>query len=167
IYELEFDERIAHTDFNFTDFNGMYDRHEETTIGNLIGDSYIHTVKETEADVYEEIAAAIVPVGNIRSSFYTGDLTVSDVFNVMSLGVGADELSGYPLVSAYLTGKELKTVAELDASVTPLFSDVQLYIRGLSYTFNPNRMIFNKVTDVKRMDMDGTKEELVDDQLYR
>lgn len=167
LFDLEFDEVIAHTPFDFTEFNGMSTYHAETTIGNLIGDAFIHTVKESEGDDYVDIAAAIVPVGNVRSSFYTGDLTVSDVFNVISLGVGADELSGYPLVSAYLTGKELKTVAEVDASVTPIFSDVQLYISGLSYTFNPNRMIFNKVTDVKRMDMDGTKEELVDDQLYR
>lgn len=167
LFDLEFDEVITHTPFDFTEFNGMSTYHAETTIGNLIGDAFIHTVKESEGDDYVDIAAAIVPVGNVRSSFYTGDLTVSDVFNVISLGVGADELSGYPLVSAYLTGKELKTVAEVDASVTPIFSDVQLYISGLSYTFNPNRMIFNKVTDVKRMDMDGTKEELVDDQLYR
>lgn len=167
LFDLEFDEVIAHTPFHFTDFSDMYNRHEETTIGNLIGDAYIHTVKEAEGEDYVDIAAAVVPVGNIRSSFYTGDLSVSDVFNVMALGVGADELSGYPLVSAYLTGKELKTVAEVDASITPLFKDVQLYISGLTYTFNPNRVIFNKVTNVERMHMDGRTEELIDDEMYR
>lgn len=167
MFGLEFDEVIAHTPFNLTEFNGMSAVHRETTIGNLIGDAYIHTVQELEGDDYVDIAAAVVPVGNVRSSFYEGDLTVSDVFNVMSLGVGADELSGYPLVSAYLTGKELRAVTEVDASVTPIFSDVQLYISGLHYTFNPNRLIFNKVTDVKRMHMDGSMEELDDDKLYR
>ena len=90
LFDLEFDEVITHTPFDFTEFNGMSTYHAETTIGNLIGDAFIHTVKESEGDDYVDIAAAIVPVGNVRSSFYTGDLTVSDVFNVISLGVGAD-----------------------------------------------------------------------------
>ena len=55
----------------------------------------------------------------IRGSFAAGEITVSDAFNVSSLGSGADGSPGYPLVSAYLTGKELKDVFEVDASVTP------------------------------------------------
>jgi len=73
---------------------------------------YIYAVKEAEGNISEPIAAAIVPVGNINSSLYKGDITVSDVFDVSSLGVGKDGLSVYPLIEVYLTGKELKTVAE-------------------------------------------------------
>lgn len=50
----------------------------------------------------------------------------------------------YPLLSVYLTGKELKAVAEVDASVTPIMSAAQLYIKGLSYTFNPKPTAFQQ-----------------------
>ncbi|NLV75474.1 MAG: bifunctional metallophosphatase/5'-nucleotidase, partial [Tissierellia bacterium] len=63
--------------------------------------------------------------------------------------------------------KELKTVAEVDASITPLMSVAQLYTSGLNYTFNPNRLIFNKVTDVYIEDEEGNREEIIDDKLYR
>ena len=43
---------------------------------------------------------------------------MEQVYNSFSLGTGKDGLAGYPLISAYLTGKELKTVAEVDASIS-------------------------------------------------
>lgn len=166
-YGWKFDDVLAHAPFDLSNFSTLSSKHDESTIGNLIGDSYHYTVEEIEGDEFDDIAAAIIPVGNIRSSFPQGDITLSDAFNVLALGVGKDGTSGYPLVSAYLTGKELKTVAEIDASVTPIFNDVQLYMSGLSYTFNPNRLIFNKVTDVVLQDMDGEQTEIKDDELYR
>ena len=166
-FDLTFDEIIAHSPFDFSEFSTMGEQVQETTLGNLIGDSYIHTIKENEGADYEEITAAVIPVGVIRNSFYEGDITASDVFNVSSLGIGADGTSGYPVLDVYLTGKELKTVAEVDASVAPIMPAAQLYVAGLSYTFNPNRLIFNKVTDVAIQKADGTLEEIDDDQLYR
>lgn len=166
-FNMEFDEVLAYSPFNFTPSPELYEKHAEDPLGNLIGDSFIHTIKENEGEDYEPIAAAIVPVGNIRGSFVEGEITVSDVFNVSSLGIGPDKISGYPLIEVYLTGKELKTVAEVDASITPLMPSVQLYISGLSYTFNPNRLIFNKVTNVSLQNTDGTTKEIDNDKLYR
>jgi hypothetical protein len=83
------------------------------------------------------------------------------------LGIGPDKRSGYPLLSVYLTGKELKTACEVDASVAPLMKPAQLYMSGLTYTFNPHRMIFNKVTEAALLKPDGSREEIQDDKLYR
>lgn len=166
-FGMEFDEVLAYSPFDFTAFSELGIEQKEEPIGNLIGDAFIHTIRELEGSAYEPIAAAVVPYGNIRDSFSKGDITVSQVFNVNSLGIGPDGISGYPLLDVYLTGKELKTVAEVDASITPIMNEVQLYIAGLSYTFNPNRFIFNKVTDIHLQSFDGTTEEIVDDQLYR
>lgn len=166
LFDLSFDEVIAHTSFDFSDFSKLGE-HQESTIGNLIGDAYIEVVKELEGEDYEPITASVIPVGVIRNSFYEGDITVSDVFNVSSLGIGPDAVSGYPVVDVYLTGKELKTVAEVDASVAPLMPAAQLYIAGLQYTFNPNRLIFNKVTDVNIETPEGSLEDIDDDRLYR
>ncbi len=89
------------------------------------------------------------------------------MFNSFSLGIGADGVPGDPLIEAYLTGKELKTVAEIDASVSDLMTSARLYMYGLQFTYNPHRMILNRVTDVYLLDADGNRRELEDDKLYR
>ncbi|CCQ92817.1 5'-nucleotidase/2',3'-cyclic phosphodiesterase-like hydrolase [[Clostridium] ultunense Esp] len=166
-FNMVFDEVVAYTPFNFTSYGVLGKDHDEDILGNLISDSYIYAVKEAEGEDYEPIAASVVPTGTIRGSFIKGYITVSDVFNVSSLGIGPDKVSGYPLISVYLTGKELKTVAEVDASIAPIMSVAQLYTSGLNFTFNPNRLIFNKVTDVYLQKEDGSREEVRDDELYR
>lgn len=166
-FNMTFDQVLAYSPFNFTPSQMVGKEHREDSLGNLISDSYIYSVKKAEGENYRNIDAAIVPSGVIRDSFTKGNITVSDVFNVSSLGIGADRVSGYPLIDVYLTGKELRTVAEVDASIQPLMSAAQLYTSGLNYSFNPNRMIFNKVTDVYLVDENEGRIEIVDDELYR
>lgn len=43
----------------------------------------------------------------------------------------------------------------------------QLYMSGISFTFNPKRFIFNKVTDAAIKKSDGTLEKIDDNKLYR
>jgi len=45
--------------------------------------------------------------------------------------------------------------------------EARLYMSGLSYTFNPNRLLLNRVTKVSLMSGDGTMSELNDKELYR
>jgi hypothetical protein len=96
-----------------------------------------------------------------------GDVTVEGAFNVESLGIGPDEVAGYPLLSVYLTGKDLKNAFEVDASVVPLSSSAQLFFSGATFTFNPNRMIFNKVTDCAQVLEDGSRVPIDENRLYR
>jgi 5'-nucleotidase/UDP-sugar diphosphatase len=166
-YDMKFDEKLANSSFNFVSTPDIGAKHGEDTLGDLISDSYIYAVKKAEGAAYEPIAAAIEPTGTMRGSFVKGGITVSDAFTVSSLGIGPDNISGYPLISAYLTGKELKTACEVDASISPIMSTAQLYMSGLSFTFNPNRLLFNKVTEVKLQKPDGTFEKLNNTKLYR
>ena len=164
---LGFDDVLAYTPFSFTPASDLEDVHDEQPLANLIGDAYIYAIKQAEGDSYEPVDVAVVPAGTIRASFVKGNITVSDAFNVSSLGIGPDKRSGYPLLTVYLTGEELKTVCEVDASIAPIMRPAQLYLSGLTYTFNPHRMIFNKVTDVALLRPDGSREEIQDDKLYR
>ncbi|HOQ10225.1 MAG TPA: bifunctional UDP-sugar hydrolase/5'-nucleotidase [Syntrophomonadaceae bacterium] len=164
---LGFDNVLAYTPFSFTPASDLEDVHDEQPLANLIGDAYIYAIKQAEGDSYEPVDVAVVPAGTIRASFVKGNITVSDAFNVSSLGIGPDKRSGYPLLTVYLTGEELKTVCEVDASIAPIMRPAQLYLSGLTYTFNPHRMIFNKVTDVALLRPDGSREEIQDDKLYR
>ena len=164
---MEFDDVLARTDFNFVPSSEIGAEHKEDALGNLISDAYIYAVKQAEGVNYEPVTAAIVPSGTIRGSFVKGDITVSDAFNASSLGIGKDKMSGYPLISVYLTGKELKTVCEVDASIAPLMKTAQLYISGINYAFNPRRLIFNKVTNTELGGSYENIEKIDDDKLYR
>ncbi|MDD2364151.1 MAG: bifunctional UDP-sugar hydrolase/5'-nucleotidase [Eubacteriales bacterium] len=161
------DQIIAYNPYLFTGLREMNETHADQAIGNLISDAIIYATKEAEGDSHVPIDVSVVPVGIIRASFNQGPLTISDIYEVMSLGMGADGIPGYPLASVYLTGKELKTLAEIDASITPIFESAQLYSAGLSYQFNPNRIIFNRATDVRLIAFDGQLVDIQDDKLYR
>lgn len=166
-FNLKFNQVLAYSPINFTDISELENKHAEDTLGDLLSDSYIYTVKKTEGTNYEPIAAAIIPAGTIRGSFYKGDVTVADSFSAASLGIGEDGISGYPLISVYLTGKELKAACEVDASITSLMPDAQLYMSGLSFSFNPNRLLFNKVTSASLTGENGETEKIDDNKLYR
>ena len=96
-----------------------------------------------------------------------GELTVEDIYNSYSLGIGPDGVAGYPLLSIYISGKDLKTAAEIDASISALMAGATLYPSGMNITFNPHRMILNKVTDCYLIDTEGNRVEFEDDKLYR
>lgn len=166
-FGLSYDQVVVRSPYAFTEFKNFAKVQEEDPLGSLIADAYIHAVKEAEGDRYEPIAVAVVPAGVIRGSIAEGEITVSDLFNVSSLGMGRDGTPGYPLISVYLTGKELSAIAEVDASVTPIMESAQLYTSGLEYVFNPNRLIFNKVTYLRLVEEDGTRVVPEDDKLYR
>ena len=166
-YGLTFDEVLCENPYNFTPISQFGAVQEEDALGNLIADSYIYAVKEAEGADYVPVDFAVVASGVIRASLAKGDITVSDAFDVSSLGSGADGTPGYPLVGVYIKGKELKDAFEVDASVTPLMSAAQLYGSGMKWSFNTHRMIFDKVTDCSQILPDGTEASIQDDQLYR
>ena len=166
-YGLGFNDILANSPFSFTPASMLTSGFEEEPIAHLIGDDYINSIKEIEKDDYIPVDVAVVPSGVLRDSIVEGNLTVSDIFNILPLGVGKDEISGYPILSVYLSGKELKLAAEIDASISPILSFAKLYLTGMSYTFNPNRIILNKVTDVNLWDGIDTNTEIEDDKLYR
>lgn len=157
------DQVLAYSPYTYPSVGEMGDVQAEQPMGNLIADSYLYAVEQAEGADYIPVDVAVVPIGVIRAVFQEGPVTVADVYEAASLGVGRDGLSGYPLVSVYLTGAELETMAEVDASVSLLMPAAQLYCSGINYRFNPNRVLLNRVTEVTLAD--GTP--LEKDRLYR
>lgn len=166
-FGLTFDQVLARSDFDFIPISQFGKEHREDTLGNLIADSYIYAVQQAEGEDYVPVDFAVVAAGVIRESFSAGDITTSDVFNVSSLGSGADGSPGYPLISVWITGRELKDAFEVDASVTSLMPAAQIYGSGMTWTWNPHRMILNRVNDCAQVLPDGTTVPLEDDKLYR
>lgn len=162
------DQVLTYNPWQFTEINGLGTVLQEENLGNLLADAYLYAVNGSDTGEEEPAMVAVVPSGCIRDTFHKDTyITVSDAFQTLSLGIGPDGVPGYPLVSVYLTGKELKVTAEIDASVSPMMTTAQLYTSGMTYTLNPNRLILNKVTDVDLQDMTGKTEDLQDDRLYR
>ena len=161
------DQVLAENDVDFSTQKELENIHEEHNLGDIMSDAYVYAVENAADFDGVPVDVAVVPSGTVRDTYAKGDITVEQVFNSFSLGIGADGVPGYPLISVYLTGKELKTAAEIDASVSDFMTTARLYSSGLNFTYNPNRMILNKVTDVYLDDGNGGRIELEDDKLYR
>ncbi|MBQ2989276.1 MAG: bifunctional metallophosphatase/5'-nucleotidase [Clostridia bacterium] len=158
-YGFSFDQVLVNNPYVFDTVGQVYATQHESTLGNLFADAYKTAVEKITG---QKVDVALTAAGVIRSTMPLGNVTVSDVFNAASLGVGTEG----ELISVYITGKDLKNALELDASVQPLMKSAQLFMSGVEYSFNIRRMIFNKVDYAMLRNGDGTLSEIKDDELY-
>ncbi|MBO5510463.1 MAG: 5'-nucleotidase C-terminal domain-containing protein [Clostridia bacterium] len=158
-YGYTFDQVLVNNPYTFDTVKQVSATPHESTLCNIFSDAYKRAVEQATG---KRVDVAITAAGVIRGSLPVGKVTVSDVFNAASLGVGTEG----ELIAIYVTGKDLKNAIELDASVQPLMSTAQLFMSGVEYSFNQNRMIFNKVDYAMLRNEDGTLTEIEDDKLY-
>ena len=167
-YHLSFDQVIAQSTFDMESLNSAYQNPREMGLGNMITDAYRFAIKKTEGRNYEYINMAIEPLGLIRDSFRKGQITVANIFQVLSLGMGMDGLAGYPLAAFYVSGKELKDVLEVHTTVAPLKKvGAHLQVSGVKFSYNPHRIFFDRVTEVLVQDKTGEYMPLDQQKLYR
>ena len=158
-YGMTFDQILTNNSYTFDTVKDVYAYAHESTLGNVFSDAYQWAAEKV---LGIDIALALTASGVIRESIPVGDVTVSDIFNAASLGVGTEG----ELVLVYLTGDDLKTALEVDASVYPLMNSAQLFMSGVEYSFNTNRMLFNKVDYAMLRNNDGTLSPIEKDKLY-
>lgn len=158
---------LCTNDIEFATSGDVGSKHTEMNLGSIMADAYTYSVAKFDTTDTRPVDVAVVPAGVIRDTYAKGNVTTENVFNSFSLGIGKDGIAGYPLISIYLTGAELKIAAEIDASISGFMSSARLYTDGLYWNYNPNRMILNKVTDVYLCDVDEKRVEIEDDKLYR
>lgn len=161
------DQVLATNEIPFVDSSDTGRLHTELNLGSIMADSYTYAVEKFDTVDTHPVDVTVVPSGVIRDTFALGDITTANVYNTFSLGIGEDGIPGYPLISVYLTGEELKLVAEIDATVSDLMTTARLYTDGLYWAYNPNRMLLNKSTDVFLVNGNEERVELEDDKLYR
>lgn len=70
------------------------------------------------------------------------------------------------LYGFYLSGKEISYLPEYYASLSDVFHEGIPYIGGLSFSYNPNRFLYNRATNIELLKEDGTLSALSDDALY-
>lgn len=158
------DQVLCTNEIDFAPQSDTSEKHTELNLGSIIADSYTYAAEQILGA--DTVAMSVAPSGTIRDSYAKGEITTEHVFNSFSLGIGRDEIPGYPLIVIYLTGAELKMAAEIDSSISDLMTTARLYTDGLYWHYNPNRMILNKATDVFLVNNQEERVELEDDKLY-
>lgn len=166
-FGYRYDQVIAESSMNLPSPAFNQTLREETGLGNLIVDAFRFAVRQAEGKNYRHVHLAAQPDGTIRDTLLQGKIAVPDLFKVLSLGLGMDGQAGYPLVTFTVTGKELRSLLEVQTSVAPFKRDAYLQLSGIKLTFNPRRIPFDRVLSVFVEEEDGQYRPLSPDNTYR
>jgi len=134
-----------------TGFNLVMDdkKPEISNLGPFVADALDHFLNNI---IHENIDLTIVATGVIRHNIEmgkTGKQNINDIFNIMPLGMTEEKIPGSPLGKIYISGNEIKKVFELILTVYPKMVDYYLYFNGMQLTYNPDKGLFKKISDIK------------------
>jgi len=153
---LKFHQTLAETRFDLC----LEDK--ETGLGNMLTDAIRWSVNKRVCDPdnpSSRVRVSLQSNGLIRSNIVkgkTGVVSVSDLFRVEPLGIGVDDTMSYPLLTFYLYASEIKKAMEVPTSIYPIKgSDYFLQFSGIKVTYNPKRMIFDRVIEILIEEKDG------------
>lgn len=138
---------LAETDYELT--CDEYGDLDSSNLGPLIADAlyyYVNTYSGEETDV------TLIAAGVIRDKFRPGNngtQTVTDVFRIVSLGEGDDDLPGYPLAKVYLTGKEIKNIIELLLVAPKMKPSYYCFYSGIEVQYDSNKGLLKKIKSIK------------------
>jgi 5'-nucleotidase / UDP-sugar diphosphatase len=148
---LRYDSFIVESDFALV--CDEYGDLQASNLGPLVADAihdYVNLNSSSGSDI------SIVAAGVIREKITRGEQWVADIFRVMSLGTGKDELPGYPLARVYVTGRELKNILEILLVAWKSSPSNFIYYSGLNVSYNPDKGLLRKVVAVEIVKGDGS-----------
>jgi 5'-nucleotidase len=128
-----------------------------SNLGPFVADaihSYINNHIKAGVDV------SMVAVGVISDKIVPVYQTAPDIFRVMSMGSGKDNIPGYPLAKLYVTGKELKSILEIllvSGKSTPAN---YCYYSGIRVELNPDKGLLRKISSIQIIHKDGKAEDV-------
>ncbi len=122
----------------------------ETAVGNFVTDAMRLMAEKVTG---EKVDIAFQGNGVIRSDIIPGAMEWSegmisffDMVTVSGLGSGADGKAGYPLVSIYLTGREVLNILEISALLSIFMGDNYfLQTSGLRYNYDPGQALWLRI----------------------
>jgi 5'-nucleotidase/UDP-sugar diphosphatase len=127
-----------------------------SNLGVLVADA-IHYYVNNEGPGTD---IAMVAAGVIRDPILPGTQSVADLFRVMSLGSGGDKVPGYPLSKLWITGRELKNVAEILLMSSASTPGHFCYYSHLKMDYDPEGGLLNKIRKLEFTDSDGNVKEV-------
>jgi 5'-nucleotidase len=84
-----------------------------------------------------------------------GVQTTQDVFRIMSLGKGDDEVPGYPLARVFVNAKELKRILEILLVAYKSTPSNYCYYSGLEVKYDPDRGLLRKINSISLVNDQG------------
>lgn len=118
---------------------------DESNLGPLVADAiyyYINRHNSMGCDV------AMVSAGVIRDKIVPGIQIPADIFRIMPLGSGKNEVPGYPFSRLYVTGREFKNILEILLVAHKSNSDYYCFYSGIRAEFNPDKGLLRKVKKI-------------------
>jgi 5'-nucleotidase / UDP-sugar diphosphatase len=125
-------------------------RQVETAIGNYITDSMKIAAEQATG---KPVDVAVQANGAIRANitpgaeeWSDGRISFYDLILATGLGSGVDGNPGYPLVSFYLTGGEVRRALEVSVLLSELMDNSYfLQFSGLRMMYNPGRAVLMRI----------------------
>lgn len=121
----------------------------ETAVGDLVTDAYRTVVAGVFPD--DPPLVGIDAAGAIRTRIAkgkTGVISFADAFAVVPLGIGPDTRPGYPLVTFYLAGRDLRAGLELAAAGEVVGGDFVIQTSGLEAHYDATKPPFQRITSL-------------------
>lgn len=124
-----------------------------SNIGPLIADAiqyYVNFHNRKGTDI------SMVAAGMIFDKIVPGVQTAPDIFRVMPLGSGNDDVPGYALSRLYVTGRELKSILEILQVAAKSKPEDYCYYSGIRVDYDPEGGLFKKIKKIEIIHNDGT-----------
>jgi 5'-nucleotidase/UDP-sugar diphosphatase len=130
---------------------------KSSNLGPMVADAihnYVNGHSAAGCDI------SMVAVGVIFDKIVPGTLSAPDVFRVMPLGSGEDDIPGYPLARLYVTGRELKNVLEILQVAYKSSPSNYCFYSGCRVRYDPSRGLLRKIKKIEIIKPDGTVKEV-------
>lgn len=126
---------------------------ENSNLGPLVADA-IHYYLNSHSDGGDDVS--MVSAGVIRDNIVPGIQRPADIFRIVPLGSGNDNIPGYPLSRLYVTGRELKNVIEVLLVAKKSNPDYHCFFSGLRIEYDPDKGLCKKISRIDLLKPDGT-----------
>ena len=120
--------------------------YKNSNLGPLVSDAihyYVNKYSKNGTDI------SMVAAGLLFDNITPGVQTAPDLFRVMPLGSGKDNIPGYPLSRLYVTGKELKSVLEILLVSYKSTPANYCYYSGMRVLYLPDKGLFRKIKKIE------------------
>lgn len=143
--DLSYDNAFAETGFDL-----VFDHvNEESNLGTFIADAVRHYINNAAT---EPTDVTIIASGLIRENLLmgkTGFQTVPDIFRILNLGKGEDDIPGYPVSRIYVTARELKKLMEVLILMQGTSDDYFFFFSGIKVYYHPKKLLLHKIQKIE------------------
>jgi 5'-nucleotidase len=125
----------------------------ESNLGPLVADAihyYVNKHGGRGTDV------SLIAAGILFDRILPGVQTAPDIFRVVPLGSGNDNIPGYPLSRLFVTGNELKSILEILQVAYKSSGDNYCYYSGIRVDYDPGKVLLTKIKKVDIVHSDGS-----------